>query len=276
MDIKGISDLFREGDLEAALHHSKAFVRDFPDNDDARSLLMQLYLFSGEQEKALKQLDVMEHNCKEDLPSFMTLKVISEMIKADIKRRAFYQSPSEMPLMFEQDEPALASSFALFQAQREGTLDSDGVESLLANRPQIPFVALTDETTVEGELAEPDDLTAYAFEVFTAKQGYCWMAWHNIDSIEFMPYEKPIDLVYRRAVIKHAAQAEDAAPMHVFIPAIYARTPATDALAAMGRTTDWVTSADGLVSGIGQKCLLVGEELIPVLQLTSLKRIQPN
>jgi type VI secretion system protein ImpE len=278
MDIKGIGELYKAGDLQAALLHSKAFVRDNPENDEGRGLLLQLYLFAGELEKAKKQLEFLEFQKKDDLPSYMTLKVISEMIDCEIQRKAFYKKASnEVPALFEEDAIFLSEAHSLITKYQAGSLTTEQAEIVTAKRPVLPMVCQLHDEEIRGELAEPDDLTAFGLEVFSARKGYAWVAWQNIASIEFHPYEKPMDLMYRRAVIKRKGDTEETAPLQAYVPAIYANTSTGDVAASMGRTTDWLSDdQSGLVTGLGQKCLLIGDQLVPLLQISVLTAVVPS
>lgn len=274
MNLMEIGDQFRNGNLETALMQAKEYVRDNPDCEEGRSLLLQLYLFVGEYEKASKQLSVLELNHQADPASYINLKLIAELVNAAISRQAFFSQASGMPIMFEEDRVWVESAYELIQAYQQGALVPGETEQLLERaRQELTFKCETQDEPEYGSLAEPDDLTAPLLEVFTPKSGYAWLAWKNISSIEFFPYEKPIDLMFRRALVKRVNDEASAAPLPVYIPAIYAKTPVTDANARMGRMTDWVASeAAGLVHGVGQKCLLVGDELVPLLQIRNLER----
>ena len=39
----------------------------------------------------------------------------------------------------------------------------------------------------------------------------------------------------------------------------------------LGRATDWIDDCDGLVRGKGQRCFLVGDRAVPVMELTGLR-----
>lgn len=279
MDIKGISELYSQGDLSSALTQAKAFVRENPESNEGRSLLMQFYLFAGETDKAISQLTIMEREYQDDLPSYMTLKVMGEMLKADNQRKAFFNQLSDIPVFQEEHQAALQPGYELMKGLSEGSLTRERAQEILANRPQPLFECKSGEQVFAGELIEADDLTAFALEVFVANQGYAWLPWEQIASIEFFPYEKPIDLLYRKAIVHMMADdsEQEAKPMHVFIPVIYAGTSVTDTQAALARATDWDACPNTeLVTGIGQKCWLVGDELVPILQIQSLQRVQPN
>lgn len=275
MDIKGIGELYIAGDLNSALDHAKAFVRDNPEDPNGRGLLMQFYLFAGEQEKALKQLAIIEQQNKDDLPSYLTLKVITEMLKADMQRQAFFANPTEVPAIYEEDKACLQPGFELLKGYKQQKLLPELREKYLGSRPQPLFMCNTGSQEITGELVEPDDLTAFACEVFMAKQGYGWLPWDKIESIEFYPYEKPIDLVYRKATVHRINETNKSAdPLHVYVPAIYAGTPAHNTQASLARSTDWVScDRTELVRGVGQKCILIGDEMIPVLQLLKLSKL---
>lgn len=278
MDIKGISELYDQGDLSSALTHAKAFVRDNPESNEGRSLLLQFYLFAGEVDKAMSQLSILEKEYQDDLPSSMTIKVMTEMLKADNQRRDFFSHLERLPWLFEEHQAALEPSFQLMTGVANGKLTKERAEQILSQRPQPLFECKSGEESYVGELIEPDDLTVFALEVFVANQGYGWLPWQAIQSIEFFAYEKPIDLLYRKAIVHLLSDDEqEATPMHVFVPTVYAGTSVTDTQAALARATDWdACPTTEVVTGLGQKCWLVGDDLVPILQIQSLHRVQPN
>jgi type VI secretion system protein ImpE len=60
----------------------------------------------------------------------------------------------------------------------------------------------------------------------------------------------------------------------VYLPAIYGSDdPGIANLLKLGRETDWV--GEQIVRGVGQRLYLVGEEALPIMELTTLEFTDP-
>ena len=103
-----------------------------------------------------------------------------------------------------------------------------------------------------------DDRTADVLELLTPTGKYVWAPWSQVVSLTLRPLERPRERVWRPAEL----ELRGAPSGVVYLPMIYP-APAeamTDAL-RLGRETEWVDRA-GLTCGLGQRCLLVGEEML--------------
>ncbi len=268
MDIKEISDLYQAGDLSAAKAAAVSFVRDNPEDHQGRSLLMQLYLFLGERDKAQNQIKIIESQVKDNLPSYMTLQLINQVINADKQRDQFFDAPTEAPCLYPEDIAHVEQVMPLLRKELSSEME---VEALVNQRPVFSVKCEIEDNEIIGEMLEPDDLLAFCCEIYTAKGEYKWLAWENIQRLELHPIEKPLDLIYRPATITRTVDPE-APALNVYIPARYLGSSAADAQTALARSTEWVTCTSGAVSGLGQKCLVIGDDLIPLQQISAVER----
>jgi type VI secretion system protein ImpE len=114
-----------------------------------------------------------------------------------------------------------------------------------------------------ADVRDLDDLLAPVLEVLTSTGKYFWVSWDNIELLEFKKPERPRDLLWRPAHIIVRGGPDGA----VYVPAIYEQTPALgDDQLRLGRSTDWRELTHGLVRGLGQRTLLVGEHDTPILE----------
>ncbi|MCG8425785.1 MAG: hypothetical protein MI754_00330 [Chromatiales bacterium] len=270
MDMKQITDHYQSGQLSQALESAQAYVRKAPADENGRWLLFQLYCLCAEYTKAEKQLDFLTHSKKDDPLAAASLMLLANILKGETTRREFFTGAVEAPHMMDEDEalllPSLNACKAIINAQANGESYDYTLRPLRHARCQ------TMGNTLEGEFVEADDPTAHGLEVLTHDGKYYWMAWEKIDSIAFTSYEKPFDLLMRQAIItRKTDQSEEPLVINAFVPAIYPWTPDTDLKARMGKSTDWLSADnDAYVYGVGQKCFLIGDDLVPILQIESL------
>ncbi|MEM7517937.1 MAG: type VI secretion system accessory protein TagJ, partial [Planctomycetota bacterium] len=87
--------------------------------------------------------------------------------------------------------------------------------------------------------------------------------------VHFDAPERPLDLLWRAATM----DVRDGPEGKVYLPAVYAVNPtAMDDDARLGKKTDWMERAGGsLISGVGMRTFLVGEEAKTLMELDHLE-----
>jgi type VI secretion system protein ImpE len=108
-------------------------------------------------------------------------------------------------------------------------------------------------------------------EVLTSTGKYYLVPAERVVSIEFRPIERPCDLIWRRAEMV----VEDGPEGEVFLSATYPPPPPAlaevlDDTARLARKTEWVGGDGQPVRGVGQRCFLLGEESVGMLELERL------
>jgi type VI secretion system protein ImpE len=114
------------------------------------------------------------------------------------------------------------------------------------------------------DFRDADDLCGGNLEVLTITGKFYWLPITAIETIVFHPPCRPRDLAWRRADVSVAGGPDGT----VYLPALYAQAPATDAL-RLGRETTWTDTAP--VRGCGQRVFLAGEEALGMMDLTELR-----
>ena len=118
-----------------------------------------------------------------------------------------------------------------------------------------------------GDIRDLDDITAEVFEVLTRTGKYYWVEMSRVEVIEFMPPERPLDLVWRpaRMVVKDAFDAQ------VHLPAVYGTLHGADDAARLGRRTEWVGEEGHAVVGVGRRSFVLdGEEEVDMMAIDRL------
>jgi type VI secretion system protein ImpE len=116
--------------------------------------------------------------------------------------------------------------------------------------------------TAFADFRDADDIVAGFLEVF-GHGLYGWIPLSEIQRLEFAPPKLFRDLLWRETTITLVTGAAST----LFVPVRYALSErhADDPL-RLGRATDW-RDEGGVITGIGQRTFLVGEEARSVLEL---------
>jgi type VI secretion system protein ImpE len=258
--------LFREGKLADAVVAATLAVRKAPTDFNARILLAELLVFSGNLERA----DVVLDACGElDPPLMMMVSEFRQLLRGEMARRQLFRDRRVPEFL---GEPTAAQRSALAALVALGAGDAAEAGRLIAQAeaervhpagatPAFPF----------DDLRDCDDLLGATFEVLTATGKYFWVAPERVMTMAFHPPKRPRDLYWRRVTTEIAGGPNG----DVFMPALYPgepvdKAPLTEAL-RLGRATDWVQHGDGgPIRGLGAKTFIIGETVATLLELTTL------
>ena len=256
------AQLYQAGRLADAIAAASAELRSRPTDADRRVFLAELLCFSGNLERADLQLDTAGTQRPEVA---LGIALFRQLARADQARRQLF-TDGRVPEFLDTPVPEhLRLHLEAVVLLREGKV-AEAAETLARAEALRPPLAGAHDGVPFADLRDLDDVTGGLFEVLTSTGKYYWVPAERVELIEFHPPERPRDLLWRRArmVVRGGPDGE------VFLPAVYAGTEAADDDALkLGRATDW--SEEPPVRGRGQRCFLVGEECVPILQLGTLQ-----
>jgi type VI secretion system protein ImpE len=223
--------LFEAGRVREATQELAAALRECPTDVAARTFLFELLCFSGEYDRADKQLSVLARDGKDAETGAI---VYYAALHAEKTRHDLFAKES-FPATREEKSPA-------------GTLNGK------------PFTSLRD--------ADPD--IGARLEVFAAG-AYLWIRFEHIASIEIPPPARLRDTLWTPALVRAGPSFKGTELGEVLIPAIYPFSWKSDDEAVwLGRLTTWVADDRGREYPSGQKILLADGEEIPFLEIRSL------
>ncbi len=127
----------------------------------------------------------------------------------------------------------------------------------------FPARATASRSTTSRDL---DDLLGGIVEVYTTNGKFYWIPLDLVIEAEFRPSERPRDLLWRHAhmIVKDGPEGD------VYLPSLYAGSAkSSDPALRLGRGTDWVGEEGGPIRGLGQRCFLIDEDDVPILEITS-------
>jgi type VI secretion system protein ImpE len=237
-------------------------VKAKPTDAARRTFLFELLCFTGDLDRAGRQLDVIG---QQDVMAEPAVQVYRNVLHAEqLRRRLFTEGLKPEFLM---DPPDYAR------------LHLEALNRLRENRP-AEARALLDQAeesrpVVKGEIdgapfeefRDCDDILAPFLEVILLRD-YAWLPFEQIRELEIAAPERPRDLLWApvRLVLANGNQ------QRAYVPVLYCGSHEhSDEQLKLGRMTDWKTNDDGPVLGQGQRLLLVGEEARPLLEIRQIQ-----
>jgi type VI secretion system protein ImpE len=229
MTAKQLLDAGKVHDAEAAL---SAHLRDRPTDAASRTFLFELLCFSGQYDRAEKQLGVLSQGGKEaELGAVLYYSALhAEKTRHDIFRKEEY--------------PAVAAA-----ASPPGKLNGK------------PFQSIRDADPAIGA----------RLEVYAAG-AYLWIPFQHIASLHVEPPKRLRDTLWSPAFVLTGPSFQGTDIGEVLLPAVYPFSwKSEDQSVWLGRTTEWVGDDKGHEYPVGQKMVVVDDEEVPLLEIRSLE-----
>jgi type VI secretion system protein ImpE len=257
------SDHFKAGRLKEAIADAQAAVRSQPQDQGSRYLLAELLCFTGELDKADKQLDALGQL---DPKQMMTVSMIRQLIRSEQAREQFYQD-GRVPEFIDTPTPDMEQRLRASLLIREGNVAEAGRVLAEAETQRTPAKGTCDGKPF-SEFRDLDDLTAAFFEIYTATGKYYWLPFEKVEEIEFRPPERSRHLLWRSAKLTH----RDGPEIEVHLPALYAGSAKQDDVQCqLGRMTNWLGGEGEPMRGVGQRTFLIDDEARGIMEITTIK-----
>jgi type VI secretion system protein ImpE len=226
-------ELYQAGRLDEAVQALGSELRNDPTDTKRRTFLFELLCFTGEYDRAEKQLDILADAGKE--AAMGTLLYRSALQGARTRRDMFEKKTFPLNSGPAEGTPA------------GGTLNGQAFESIEDADPRI----------------------GARLEVFAAG-AYLWLPFEHIASIRTEPPKRLRDLIWIPAILQTGAKCKGLDLGEVLLPVLtplVSKHPQNSV--RLGRETVW-EEADGETVPAGQKLLLVDGEEIPILEVRNL------
>lgn len=260
-----ITRLIDADQLEDAIAQARDHVKKNASEKEGRYLYIDLLILAGEFEKADAQCNVASTFAPQDAVGFSLFR---HHLRAMAARAAWFEKgavpdfthgPSEL------DQLAIKANIAA----RDGEVEAarQALAELDERRAEVFLIVNGGQP---GYIRDLDDRVPHALEALTNGGKYLWIDYDRIDSLSIEPMSRPRDLAYRQAELT----LTDGAVASVLLPAIYYGKGNSTAL-RLARETLW-SEDTALVTGQGQRCLLVGDDLVPFHEISSLSAAARN
>ena len=255
---------FQAGSLQEAVAAGLQDVKSHPSDAGKRRFLCELLCFTGDLERADRQLDAMGQLISDDSEDLVSISLFRQLIRGEQARRQFYSEGRLPEFLNNEVTPHLRRHLEAAVLLREGKqAEAAGVLALAEERRPKIHGACNGQPF--DDLRDLDDLTSSFFEVLTSTGKYYWIPVDSVELVEFRAPVRPRDLLWRRAhmIVRAGPDGE------VFLPALYAGAAADpDDRIRLGRSTEW--RGDAPVRGFGQRMFLIGDDAHSIMELQSL------
>jgi type VI secretion system protein ImpE len=249
-------DHFRAGRLQAAIDAQLAEVKAAPGDYNRRLFLFELSAFAGDLDRAKRQIEMLTF----DTPELQIAAGVYRLaLDSEEARRAFFEK-GQPPQFFAPPPDHMTKRLEAMSELRSGRA-ADAAKLLYAANEAAPAISGELNGKEFDGLRDGDDLFGSVVEVFNNGR-YFWLPLELIASVALNAPKSPRDLLWAPARVT----LKDGTTGDVLLPAIYpgSHAHADDAI-KLGRSTDWVTPAEGLTRGVGAKTFLVGDDAAGLL-----------
>lgn len=218
--------------MREAQHELTAHLREHPEDVVQRTFLFELLCFSGDYDRAEKQLAVLSQGSSET------------QMGALVYRCALHAEKMRHQVCMNQEFPSDA------RTEMIGGILNDH-----------PFKKLTD--------ADPD--LGARLEVFAAG-ACLWIPFEHIAYLEMAPPRRLRDTLWIPASVRTGPAFRGKDLGEVLIPAIYPFSwKHPDEAVWLGRVTNWISDDEGKQYPVGQRTLLLDGEEVPFLEVRSIE-----
>ena len=229
MKAKELLDAGKVREAEKAL---SAYLRDNPADTKQRTFLFELLCFSGQYDRAEKQLSVLAQGSHE---AEMGAVLYYSALHGERTRNSMFQK-QEFPQAPAAPSPA-------------GKLNGK------------PFLSIADADPAIGP----------RLEIYAAG-AYLWIPFEHIASVHVDAPKALRDTLWPSAFVLTGPSFKGTDIGQVIIPAIYPFSfKSDDESIWLGRATEWVADDEGHEFPVGQKTFIVDGEEVPLLEIRSLE-----
>jgi type VI secretion system protein ImpE len=255
-------ECFNAGELSQAMEAIGAEVKSNPADPQSRTFLFELLCFSGELDRAGKQLEVIAQQGADSDVAVQTYRVA---LQGEAARRQVFEGKSIPGL------PKQIPSYTDFHLKAIQCLQAGKNEQARMQLEEATQFYPSLQGQINGQafasLSDCDDVLGPFLEALVGPT-YSWIPWESIRSIEIAPPKYLRDLVWLPASVELTIGSLG----QVFLPCLYPGSyqSANDQV-RLGRLTDWRTDVEGLSLGIGQKLLAVEERELPIAEVRQIE-----
>ncbi|MBX7053353.1 MAG: hypothetical protein K1X36_00225 [Pyrinomonadaceae bacterium] len=259
--MQNAKQLLENGDLTGSIASVLDHVRDNPTDIPARIFLFELSCFSGDWERAEKQLDVIGH---QDANAMIGSLIYRNNFKAERDRERYFADGLKPGII----APPPTYVEDLIQANnrvREGNVAEarEMLDRIEEERPA--FKAVVNGTEV-SDFRDYNDATMCIFEVIF-KDSYVWLPIEQVQSIEFFKPKSLRDLFWIQAQV----ELVDGTNGEMFFPSLYSGSyHSENDMVRLGRMTDWRDLGSELFFGEGLKLFWMDGQDRSILDLDTI------
>jgi len=254
-----------EGNLGEAITAAIDAVKRNPTNIPARTFLFELSMFSGEWDRAEKQLDTVGH---QDANSAIGTLIFRQNFQNERERIKLFEhgtQPASITAMPKYVEELVQAVDLVRRGETASAREK--IDKVEEDRPAFPV-------EVNGERYEDfrdyNDLTMCVFEAFV-KDNYVWLPFESVVSVEFLERKSLRDIYWPQARVELVNGTNG----EMFLPALYVNSwKSSDDQLRLGRSVDWRDVGDDLYLGEGARLFWADGKQLPSLDIKNITFIR--
>lgn len=236
--------LLDQGNLTGAIEMALNSVRSKPTDIQARTFLFELSCFTGEWDRAAKQLEVIG---QQDVNAMIGAQIYKQNLAAEQDRlRCFDEGmiPECLLPPAKYVEKLLVANKHI--RENNLTLARKVLDEAETERPAFSGRLNGEEF---NDLRDCNDLTASVFEVLV-KGSYTWVPFEQVTSIKFSETKTLRDFFWRQAEVEMTNGTKG----EMFLPTLYVNTWKSDNdEIRLGKSADWRVVGDDIYIGEGAR-----------------------
>lgn len=256
-------ELFETGKLSEAITQLNQDIKGNPRDARSRTFLFELLCFSGDFQRAERQLDTIDQ-LSGDVKVEIGTQVYKNLLEAENSRVRFFKMGGTPKFLSKAPPYARLHLEAMTEIRENHPAQA---EKLLAESETSRLkIAGQADAQPFNDLRDCDDVLAPFLEVFVQRE-YVWLPFESIKQIEITAPARLRDLIWIPAKV----ELRDTPLGEVFLPCLYSgSSDHPDDRVKLGRMTDWNALGDGCVLGAGQRMFFVDDTERPMLEIRKL------
>src|SRR5262245_14386339 len=263
----GAKELFDSGNLSGAIEQLTQDVRSTPRDLKSRIFLFELLCFSGELQRAERQLDAVAQ-ISGDVKVEMGVQLYRGLIQAENARRSFFTGANRTPKFFLEPPSYTALHIDAATKIQQGKVDEAG-KLLEQSADERNLLSGQCAGNSFGNFRDGDDLLDPFLEVYF-QSDYYWLPFEQIKRFDVQPPSTLRDLLWTPVKINMRNHPVE----EIFVPTQYFGSHENiDDLIKLGRKTDWKALEETVLLGVGQRIFYADETEKPLLEIRSVEFI---
>lgn len=257
--------LLDSGDLNGAIEATLNLVKSKPTDVKARTFLFELSCFSGDWERAEKQLEVIG---QQDINAMIGSEIYKQNFTAERDRISAF-TEGLIPECLMQPPNYVEGLLEAMTYLREKNL-AKARETLDKVEETRPVFSCKVNGEDSSDFRDFNDFTMCVFEAIV-KGSYTWLPFEQIETVKFEPAVSLRDVYWRQAEVEmtNGTQGE------MFLPALYAESfKNEDNVIRLGKATDWRDIGEDMFAGEGLRLFQYEGGNLPMTELKTIEFVQ--
>jgi type VI secretion system protein ImpE len=254
--------LLDAGDLDGAVQSALNTVKSKPTDIPARIFLFELSCFTGDWERAERQLDTIG---RQDVNAMVGSLIYRQCIEAERKRAKFF-SESLKPEFLSDPPDYVYGLLTANNRLREGNT-AEARQVLDTVEEQRPAFSCTVNGESKEDFRDYNDATSSILEVFI-KDSYVWVPFEELEKLEVFAPKSLRDLFWLQGKI----ETSNGTNGEVMIPTLYSGSfKHSNDQVRLGRMTDWRDLGEEIFIGEGTKLFWMDGQDKPILDIKKIE-----